>query len=66
MKNYLADSFPLALALILPAAGLLVCCASAGPEGQASLKAAFKNDFLIGAALNENQFTGVWTKWAGR
>jgi endo-1,4-beta-xylanase len=59
MKNYLADSFPLALALILPAAGLLVSCASAGPESQASLKAAFKNDFLVGAALNENQFTGV-------
>ncbi|HEX3797874.1 MAG TPA: endo-1,4-beta-xylanase [Verrucomicrobiae bacterium] len=58
MENYfrLGNAWR-SVACLLPTAGLLVSCASAGPENAATLKAAFKNDFLIGAALNENQFT---------
>jgi endo-1,4-beta-xylanase len=56
MKNYFTRSFPWR---ILPAAVFLAGCATAGTEAQPTLKGAFKHDFLIGAALNENQFTGA-------
>ncbi|MGB7769048.1 MAG: endo-1,4-beta-xylanase [Verrucomicrobiia bacterium] len=45
---------------LLPVSFILAGClaAVAGIHAQTTLKAAFKNDFLIGAALNESQFTG--------
>ncbi len=47
--------------MILPAAVFLAGCATAGTDGPPTLKEAFKHDFLIGAALNQNQFTGADT-----
>jgi endo-1,4-beta-xylanase len=47
-----------AIALSVPAAAVLINSTShAGPINQPTLKDVFKNDFLIGAALNQNQFT---------
>jgi len=43
---------PIATTIILTAVTLLIPCVQAEP----TLKEAFKNDFLIGAALNESQF----------
>ena len=38
--------------------GLSLLTLADGAHAQPALKSAFKNDFLIGAALNESQFTG--------
>ena len=38
--------------------GLSLLVLAGSSQAQPTLKAAFKNDFLIGAALNESQFTG--------
>jgi endo-1,4-beta-xylanase len=43
--------------LALLAAGVAVDFGSAAHDNQPALKDVFKNDFLIGAALNQNQFT---------
>lgn len=51
--KHLSISFALVTALL---AGQSLCRADGQP---ASLKDAFKNDFLIGAALNESQFEGT-------
>ncbi len=37
---------------------LIVACGAAAAHAPTSLKEAFKNDFVIGAAINEAQFTG--------
>jgi endo-1,4-beta-xylanase len=50
MKNNLA---PISLAL----AGLLTGCATHRQPGPLTLKDAFKNDFFIGAAINQTQFS---------
>jgi endo-1,4-beta-xylanase len=47
--------------VVIGAAGMLL--ATTG-SAQTTLKAVFKNDFLIGVALNESQFTGGNTKAA--
>ena len=45
--------------MIIFAAGLLTFGATAETGGQTqTLKDAFKNDFLVGAALNEAEFAG--------
>ena len=48
----------LAVLLAFLAAGVAAHFRSAAPGAQPALKDVFKKDFLIGAALNQNQFTG--------
>ncbi|HWP55297.1 MAG TPA: endo-1,4-beta-xylanase [Pyrinomonadaceae bacterium] len=48
----------LAVLLAFLAAGVAARFRSAAPDNQPALKDVFKKDFMIGAALNQNQFTG--------
>jgi endo-1,4-beta-xylanase len=43
----------------LLAAGLLAGCATNSPTAPQTLKDAYKNDFLIGVAINQSQFTDM-------
>ncbi len=44
--------------LPLAFAGLLAGCATSHKAGPSTLKDAYKNDFMIGVAINQRQFTG--------
>jgi endo-1,4-beta-xylanase len=46
------------LPVLLVFAGLLAGCATSHQTGPLTLKEAYKNDFMIGVAINQNQFTG--------
>ena len=52
------------LPLFGAAIGLLLGCAPARPDTSAILKDAFKDDFVIGVAVNQQQFTGEDTNGA--
>jgi endo-1,4-beta-xylanase len=58
LKKYIQSISVALIGLLM--AGLLASCATdkAGAVGQATLKGAFKKDFLIGVAINQRQFTG--------
>jgi len=59
MKNLTAASF--ALTVIFMAASLTGCATGGGSHSKPALKAAYKNDFKIGVAINERQITGADT-----
>jgi len=54
-KTFRPFAFLAALAGL--AAGIVIDVSGAGSTRQSALKDVFKKDFLIGAALNQNQFT---------